>query len=164
MRNQLNGKMYLQKLQTTAYLSLGIPLLFFIYIYLESSVDQLTETIPSEYHLSILIPILILSIAFLYWSHKKYKYNIEQSFTKTELKEKLKLYQIASNTRFLVYGACAIMICIGFYLTNYQPFAALYGIMLVLFSINNPNTRKIVGELKLKDQNKEIIYKGSDIP
>jgi len=164
MRNPLNGKNYLQKLQTFAYLSLGIPLLFFIYIYLESSVDQLVEIIPSNYHISIFIPFLILSFSLIYWSQKKFKNNIEQSLAKSELREKLRLYQLANNNRFLIYGACSMMICIGFYLTDFQAFAALYGIMLVLFSIHNPNTRRIVNDLRLKNKDKEIILHGLDIP
>ena len=164
MSEQLTGKIYLQKLQTIAYLSLGAPLLFFIYIYLESSVDQLEEKIPSNYHAVMLISILLICVIIIYWSVKKYKYFIKETFVASELKEKLKLYQIANNNRFIIYGASAMLISLGFYLTNYQPFAALFGIMIVLFSINNPNTRRIVNELKLKHNDKEVILDGLDIP
>ncbi len=81
-----------------------------------------------------------------------------------KLSEKLNIYRKASNTRFVVYGTSAFLICIGFYMTNFQAFAVLFGIMIVLFSINNPNARKIVNDLKLRDQEKEIILNGLDIP
>lgn len=89
---------------------------------------------------------------------------MDQARSKPELSEMLKIYQTANNNRFIVYGISAMMISIGFYLTDFQPFAALFGIMVVLFSINNPNTRRIVNELRLKDKNKEIILDGLDIP
>ena len=164
MGQQLNGRIYLQKLQTVAYLCIGIPLLFFIYAYLESSVDQLEEIIPSNYHLYILFPLILICLIINYWSIKKYKFLINQSFSKLALREKLALYQEGNNNRFIMYGISAMMISIGFYLTNFQPFAALFGIIVVLFSINNPNARKIVTELKLRNKDKEIIYNGLEIP
>ena len=164
MQNDLDGKNYLQKLQTFAYLSLGVPLIFFIYIYLESSVDGLEEIIPSQYHVTILVPVLIVCLPLLYWNLKKFKRSVEQSSEKTKLRDKLKLYQLANNSRFLTYAICAMVICIAFFLTNFQAFAALYGIMLVLFSINNPSARRIVQDLKLKGKEKEIVLNGLQIP
>ena len=164
MKDQLDGKTYLQKLQTFAYLSLGIPLLFFIYIYLESSIDQLVEIIPSRYHVSLLVPFVVLVLLLLYWNQKKYKSSMLLTLQKPELREKLRLYQQASNMRFFIYGICSLKISIGFYLTDFEPFAALFGIMLVLFSIHNPNTRRIVRDLKLKDKYREIILNGLEIP
>lgn len=164
MGQQLNGRTYLQKLQTVAYLCIGIPLLFFIYVYLESSVDQLEEIIPSNYHLSILFSLTFICLIIIYWSIKKYRFLINQSYSTLVLREKLALYQEANNNRFIIYGISAMMISIGFYLTNFQPFAALFGIIVVLFSINNPNARKIVTELKLRNKDKEIIYNGLEIP
>lgn len=164
MGQQLNGRTYLQKLQTVAYLCIGIPLLFFIYVYLESSVDQLEEIIPSNYHLLILFSLTFICLIIIYWSIKKYRFLITQSFSTLVLREKLALYQEANNNRFIIYGISAMMISIGFYLTNFQPFAALFGIIVVLFSINNPNARKIVTELKLRNKDKEIIYNGLEIP
>jgi len=163
MRTQLDGKSYIQKIQTVAYLCLGAPMLFFIYLYLESSVDQLEEKVPSKYHLSILIPVVLFCVAIIYWSMKKYRFFIQESFSTSELKEKLNLYKTANKYRFLSYGASTFIITCGFYLTNYQPFAALFGIMIVLFSINNPNSRKVITELKLNKLEKEIILKGLEI-
>jgi hypothetical protein len=36
--------------------------------------------------------------------------------------------------------------------------------MIVLFSINNPNARKVVKDLKLLENDKDIILRGLDIP
>ncbi len=78
-------------------------------------------------------------------------------------KDKLQLYKNASNTRFLFYGISTSLITIGFYLTNFKPFAVMFGVMIVLFSINNPNARKIVTALKLKEEEKKIILTGLEI-
>lgn len=164
MSTQQNGKTYIQKIQTTAYLCLGIPLLFFIYLYLESSVDRLEEIVPSIYHLYILLPTVLICVFLIYWGMKKYRFLINESFSRSALREKLNLYQTANTYRFVTYGVSALLISFGFYLTNDQPFAALFAIMIVLFSINNPNSRKIITELKLNKSEKEIILNGLDIP
>ncbi|MCG8309673.1 MAG: hypothetical protein MI975_19920 [Cytophagales bacterium] len=164
MHNQLDTKNYVQRLQTIAYLNLGAPLIPFIYLYLESSVDELEEIIQAEYHAVTLIPIVILCLMIIYRGIRKHRSMLEKARLGKELKEKLILYRKANNYRFFTYGLSSILITIGFYLTNFQAFAALFGIMIVLFSINNPNTRKIVNDLKLKNSDKQIILNGLEIP
>lgn len=164
MRPQETGKTYIQKLQTFAYMCLGFPLLFFIYVYLESSAEMLEPMIAPEYNLYVFVPMFTMALFLIYLSIRNYKALRLEATKKTDFKEKLKLYQKASNTRFLYYGTCTLCITIGFFITNYQPFAALFGIMIVMFSIHNPNARKIAGELKLKGDEKSIILSGLDIP
>lgn len=164
MSQQQTGKIYIQKLQTFAYACLGFPLLFFIYLYLESSVDQLEPKVSEDYHLYIFFALLLLAVLLIILSFKKYQFARASARLKPDFKEKLYFYRKGSNQRFLLYGISTTIITFGFYLTNYQPFAALFGIMIVLFSINNPNDRKIVRELKLKDDEKTIILTGLDIP
>lgn len=164
MDKPLNGKAYFQRIQNVAYLCLGLPLVLFIYLYLESSVDELTEIIPFSYHVSLFVPVFLICVILIYWGMKKYRLLINRAITIKKLREKLMLYQKASAIRFTTYGVSALLIAFGFYLTNYQPFAILFGVMIVFFSINNPNTRKIVNELRLKKPEKEIILNGLDIP
>ena len=164
MSQQLTGKTYLQKLQTFAYVCLGLPLLFFIYLYLESSVERLVPLINQEQILYLFTPLLIVSIFLVYTANKKFKSINNSAILETDFLRKLTTYQKASNTRFFYYGISTLLITIGFYITNFQPLAALFGIMIVLFSINNPNQRKIVRDLKLKDPEKTIILKGLEIP
>jgi hypothetical protein len=164
MKSQQTGKTYLQKLQTFAYVCLGIPLLFFIYFYLESSVDQLEPIFSPEYNWYIFVPSFVLALSLIFFGASRYNSTKEMAATQSSFKDKLKLYQTANNTRFLFYGISTTIITLGFYLTNFKPFTAMFGIMIVLFSINNPNARKIVTALKLKDEEKKIILDGLDIP
>jgi hypothetical protein len=163
MRQDLTGKIYLQKLQTFAYLCLGLPLLFFIYSYLESSVDELIPLVPIAYNVFVFFPVLILTSGTLFLGAKSFKSSKLRATEISDFNHKLQVYQKASNTRFLSYGISTLLVTIGFYITNYQPFAILFGIMMVLFSINNPSTRKIVTDLKLKGEEKKAILTGSEI-
>ena len=164
MNKPLDAKIYLQKLQNVAYISLGFPLIFFIYGYLESSVDQLEGMVPDNYLFVVLTIAVLISVISITWSFKKYNSFLSQATEKSQLKEKLELYRSANNYRFMTYGFIAWLLSISFYVTNHQPLAAIFGILLVLFSIHNPSSRRIVNELQLKKQDKEIILDGLEIP
>lgn len=164
MSEQLNGKEYIRKLKIIAHLNIGIPLLFFIYVYLESTAEMLNPFIAEEFKMTVFIPICLTGLVLIIIGHKKYNQNISAAGEKEKLSEKLNRYKKGTTIRFISYSISALLISIGFYLTDFQPFAALFGIMIVLFSINNPTARKAVIDLRLKDKDKEIILKGLDLP
>ncbi|MCK5208427.1 MAG: hypothetical protein KAQ79_10415 [Cyclobacteriaceae bacterium] len=164
MTEILNGKEYIRKLINIAHLSIGIPLLFFIWVYLESTAETLNPIVNEEYKMMVFIPVFIFSILLIVWGHKKYNIILSEARESDPLSEKLKLYQRGTTIRFVTYSISSILISIGFFLTDFQVFAALFGIMIVLFSINNPNARKVVRDLKLVENDKDIILKGLDIP
>ena len=164
MSEQLNGKEYIQKLKIIAHLNIGIPLLFFIYVYLESTAEKLNPLIAEEFKMTVFIPVCLAGLVLIIIGHKKYNQNISAAGEKEKLSEKLNRYKKGTTIRFISYSISALLISIGFYLTDFQPFAALFGIMIVLFSINNPTARKAVIDLRLKDKDKEIILKGLDLP
>lgn len=164
MSEIINGKEYIRKLINIAYLSIGIPLLFFIYAYLESSAETLNALIDEKYNVMVLVFVLVISLVLIVLGHKKHKTLLLEARQKDLLKEKLILYQKGSTIRFVAYSISSLLISIVFFLTDFQPFAALFGLMIVLFSINNPNARKIVIDLHLKEEDRNIILKGLDLP
>ncbi len=164
MSKILNSKEYIRKLINIAYLSIGIPLLFFIYVYLESTSESLVPMIEQEYQLMFFIPIFIINLALIIWGQKKINLKIAEAKSMNHLSKKLAQYQKGTTQRFVSYSISSMLISIGFFLTDFQVFAALFGIMIVLFSINNPNARKTVIDLQLKDDEKNIVLNGLDLP
>ena len=164
MSEIINGKEYVRKLINIAYLSIGIPLLFFIWVYLESTAETLNPIIHQEYKIIVFIPVIIISIISIFWGHKKYNFILSKAWGKDHLLDKLNLYRQGTTIRFVTYSISSLLISIGYFLTDFQVFAALFGIMIVLFSINNPTARKVVTDLKLMDNDKANILKGLDIP
>ncbi len=164
MSKILNSKEYIRKLINIAYLSIGIPLLFFIYVYLESTSESLVPMVDQEYQLMLFIPIFIISTILIIWGHKRFSLHISEAKKMDALSGKLARYQIGTTQRFVSYSISSMLISIGFFLTDFQVFAALFGIMIVLFSINNPNARKTVIDLKLKGDEKNTVLMGLDFP
>ncbi len=163
MSGKLNGKEYIRKLINIEYMSIGIPLPFFIWVYLESTAETLIPIIHQDYNTSVLILVIATSSLLLVWGYKNYNKRLSEAKEKEFLLEKLQLYQRGSTILFISYSISSMLISIGFFLTDFQIFAALFGIMIVLFSINNPNSRKVVNDLKLKDHEREIILNGLDL-
>ncbi len=163
MSEQMTGRLYLQKLQTFAYGTLAFPLLFFIYLYLESSVDRLSSWVSPENHILIFAPSTLICVLLFFWAWKKFNSLKHQAIASERFDEKLEIYRKANSWRFVLFGIIALLCALGFYFTNYQPFAALFGIMIVVFSINNPTARRIVHDLRLKDNEKQVILRGLEI-
>ena len=163
MLGNSNAKEYVRKLINIAYLSIGIPLLFFIWVYLESTAETLIPMINQEYTMVVFIPILIFSLLLILWGSKKYNNSLSEARLIEPLSNKLVIYQKGTTIRFITYSISSLLISIGFFLTDFQPFAALFGIMIVFFSINNPNARKVVRDLHLVENDKIIVLQGLDI-
>lgn len=164
MSEIINGKEYIRKLINIAYLSIGIPLLFFIWVYLESTAETLNAIIDQQYKVPVFVFVFIISLTLIVLGHKKYKDRLLEARQKDILRDKLIFYQKGITVRFVAYSISSLLISIGYFLTDFQPFAAFFGIMIVLFSINNPNARKVAIDLQLKDDDKNIILKGLDLP
>ncbi len=163
MQSQANGRTYLQNLQLVAYGSLAMPLVAFIYLYLESSIDRLEALVDERFHGWLFLCLLSVCGFAVYRVNMTFKKLKSLAATKTVFFEKLSDYKKATTVLFVGYAMVTAVFTIGFYLTNFQPFAAVFGIMLVLFSINNPTAGRIVKDLGLKDREKQIIMKGEDI-
>ena len=164
MSSDLTGRTYLQHLQTVAYGALALPLLLFIYLYLESSVDRLEALVPENFIVLIFVPTFIICGLIVFRINRSFKLLKTQAISREQFREKLNLYKKANYILFIGYAIAAVICTLGFYVTNYQAFAAVFGIMLVLFSINNPTAGRIVNDLRLKDQEKLCIMNGSQIP
>lgn len=160
----LNGKEYVRKLINIAYLSIGIPLLFFAWVYLESNAENLVPKVAETRSMMLIVPIVIISMVLVFFGHKTHNHFTRMARKEGNFRNKLNIYQKATSLRFVFYSISSLLITIGFFLTDFQPFAALFGIMIVLFSMNNPNARKVAGDLHLKDDYRKIILEGLDLP
>ncbi len=160
----LNAKEYIRKLVNIAYINVGIPLLFFIWVYLESSTEQLVPLIEAQYKLTVFIPIVLICLIIIITGFRKFKLQLLLCSATDRLADKLMMYQKGLTRRYIGYSISALLITTGFYLTDYQPFEFLLGIMIVLFSIHSPNTRRVANDLKLKKEDRAILLEGLDIP
>ena len=114
MSELLNAKEYIRKLVNIAYINVGIPLLFFIWVYLESSSEQLIPLIGSEYKLTVFIPVLLICLIIIILGVRKFKLQLLLCSARDRLADKLIMYQKGVTIRYIGYSISALLITIGF--------------------------------------------------
>lgn len=164
MSEKLNTKEYLRKLVNIAYINIAIPLVFFIWVYLESTSNQLIPITDYRSEKYVFFGTLIFGTVLVFLGHRRFELLLNQSKQIAPLYGKLLIFQKALTIRFIAYAVASSLFTIGFYVTNYQPFTFLFGLMIVLFSIHSPNARRVAKNLKLKKEDRLILLEGLDIP
>lgn len=162
MNKVKDAREYVRSLVNIAYIGLGIPLLIFIWVYLESSSEKLVPVFTGDVSMVILMICGVMSIALFWWGRIKFSVFRNKARALQPLTEQLSLYKKAILYRFISYALMATLVTVGYFLTDFAPFEALFGGMIVLFSIHNPTARSVVSDLKLQGEDKTIVLKGQN--
>ncbi len=162
MDKQLNGKEYLRNLVSISYVSIGGPLLVFVWIYLEVLSDRLEPAIQGNYHPYVLGVVILLSLLLGMYSYEKGKKFLTEARSSDTLVGKLSAYKKKVSLQHAMYGVISGLIAIGFYFTGYAPFEFLFFIMIFLVSIHQPNANRTVRDLGLKNIEKDVLTRGLD--
>jgi hypothetical protein len=164
MKNIQNSREFQRNLINIAFGCISLPLLIFAWLYLESSIDELEPVFKQEKTATlVLFFAAVIMLLVVFFGGRMYNKKLGMARESKTLVNKLMIYRQALIKKFLSFGIASMVIVIGFYLTNIQLFAVFFALMIILFSINNPNSRKISKDLKLKDREKEIVLKGLDL-
>lgn len=153
---------YRRRLMNVAYLSVGLPMVVFMWLYLELSQGSLYPLLnpPYEY---IVITLCSISVFALMWmGYKVFKSGLYLAQDEDELKEKLIIYEKVSERKFIYLLFASLITIAGMYMCATQVFAAIYSLIIIMFSMGNPSTDKIVTDLRLKDKDKNVIMKGDE--
>ena len=146
----------------TAYLMVGLPMVAFMWLFLELSNGSLQSMIspPLEY---IVISLCSLSVTALIWMGVKiFKNGLMLAKDESELKEKLIIYQKVSERKFVFLLYASIITVVGMYLCASEVFAILYTFIIIIFSMSNPTLEKISNDLRLKDETRKKMLRGED--
>ena len=154
-----NPKEYLQQIINFAYLSIGIPLLIFAWLYLRASRDALEPLVTQSFNIALYVLTTFGMAGVVVYTTIKFKKLMNEAWEKEDLLDKLVIHKKAVMMKFGLYALTALFIDLAFYLSASQFFGALFTIMFILFSINNPSLPSIVKDLQLKGRNREVMLK-----
>ncbi len=157
-----NSKDYQRKLLNVAYSAIGFPMIFFLWLLLKMTADDLYPMVsgPMEY---VVIFISILLVGGLIWmALVTFKSGITLSSEEKLLKEKLIIYEKVSERKFLFLFIASAITTLGLYLCANQLFTAIYALLIVFFSIGNPTRDRIAADLKLTKEDKRKVITGED--
>lgn len=151
-------KDYLFKLNNLFHVIVAIPLLAFVYLYLESQVGRVQPLINNPDTILILhyiLPLIIMvesGIAFIIT-----KKSLSVFPNHDILIEKLGVYFRISLIKYAILEGAAIVAVIGYYLTLSKVYVGFYVVLLMIFSINRPTVYRISKDLKLDGDEKDIV-------
>jgi len=157
-------KDYLFKLNNLFHVLVAIPLLGFVYLYLESQVGRMQPLIKDPDTVLILhyiLPFIIMvesGIAFVIT-----KKSLSVFPNDDKLMEKLSIYFRISLIKYAILEGAAIVSVIGYYLTLSKVYVVFYVVLLMIFSLNRPTVYRISRDLKLEGEEKDTVIHKREI-
>ncbi len=157
----------LENLNNVFYLMVGVPLLLFGWIYLNRKVlkpwyffeDDATGAV-----LHIIILVVAGFVAFRAW--RKYRKELSSpdfsrasSFRdKEQILAKVNYFITASRAFYGFLTISTLMVVAGFYLSAEEFYIGAYTILLVMYSVYRPTLDRMMKEMKLSKEEKELLF------
>lgn len=157
-----NSREFQAKLINEAYLSMGIPLLIFLWVFLELLDKNLSPLMADNFVYAFVVVFSLIVIAFIWTSIRIYKNGLKFARGESTLKEKLLIYERASGRKFLFLFFASAFAVVGLYLCASEVFAGLYFVIIFIFSMGSPTKDRIVRDLNLRDEERKIMITGED--
>lgn len=156
---------YFYKLHTTLYAIILVPLLLFVFFYLEINSERMVPVYSKE---QVIYSILTYLFCFLMivdgvMAYFLFRRLIQATFGIVSLGEKLDVYFKAIVIRTALLSGAGILMATGFFLTANAIFTVFFLIILSLISILWPTPNRIAKELRLKNDERTIILKKGDL-
>jgi hypothetical protein len=150
---------YFYKLHNVLYALVLIPLLVFIYVYLEFQYREF-ESLYKDDDFLIRIVVFGLSIVqFVIWIFTFYTFNkkLKQLRLVESLGERLDQYYKLTTVRFTLVTVGSLMLAAGFYLTEDQVITVLFVTSLGILSLLWPLPSKVCRDLKLRGDERTMV-------
>lgn len=151
---------FFNTLYNILYGILLVPLLVFVYLYLEQrSGNLMAEIVESSLLVWILSSVVIFEWAMSFVIFHKGMKAVEQ---RIGLGERLEKYRSITIVRYAMISSSCLILALGFYLTQHQVFTALFVMAMILQSSFWPTTYRLANHLKLKGEEREMIIRKKD--
>jgi hypothetical protein len=143
---------YFNRLHIVLFILLIVPLLVFIALYF----FRLGVAAPSatDYYAVILPAVVLDCLVSIIIFNKK----IKSARNAQGLGTKLEKYFETTIVRYSLISSASLLLAVGFYLTQSDVFTALYLGGLGLAGFLWPTSRKVAEDLRLRGDEKELVY------
>jgi hypothetical protein len=147
---------YFYKFSSTLLVILLLPISTFIFFLLSSGPAQ---AFPLSGHYAIIAATVILLwiINFIFFNKK-----IKSVRKRQGLREKLEKYFVITIVRFSIFGLCALILSVAFFFSRDNFFTIAFIFQLLLCGILWPRAAKVSGDLKLRGDEREMVYYKKD--
>lgn len=159
-----NGEEFYNKFYLHFNLFIAVSLVPFGYLLLLRQTGKLIALITEELYLPTVLSLLLASAAIIFQADKNFKFFLNTEKADLSLRDKLNNYKAQSVKKYMAF-MLASMICVcGLYLTASAFFIVGYIVSIILLSIKRPTLNTIIEDLKLSDEEQNILIEKRDIP
>lgn len=151
---------YFNSLYNILYGILLVPLLAFVYLYLEQQAGDLVPTITESNMLVAILAFVVIvdwAISFVLFNR-----GLRQVHQLPGLGERLEKYRTITIVRYAIISSSCLFLAVGFYLTTNQALTAFFVMGMILQSSFWPTTYRLANHLKLKGEEREMIIHKKD--
>ena len=154
-----------QRISLLFHLIIALPLVVFIYLFLEmkhNDLKPLVNSVALEHVINT--GFTILAAFFIVYAYNTYSGKLEGIRKLPGLVNKIEHYYSLFQRLYLLVGLSSFLVVSGLYLTTSPLFIVEYVLLLFLLSLHRPTPKKYVNDLRLKDEEKEVILSKGEFP
>ena len=148
---------YFNKLQSALLLILLVPVMIFTAIFFLTS--EMPQDTALEYYVVFTVAVMLDWCMALIIFNKKIKSLRNQQ----GLGAKLDKYFRLTIVRYSILSSASLVLAVALYFTGSDVFMALYLIGLVLAALLWPTPGRVAGDLKLRGDEREMVYYKKDV-
>jgi hypothetical protein len=149
---------YFYKLFSRLLLIVLLPIAVFISIYLQPMMAPLDgDQHRSEFITVISVVVCLWMFVFIFFNKK-----IKSARNGQGLREKLEKYFRLTIVRYIFFSVCSLTLAVAFYVSRNDVFTALFIVQLILCGVVWPFSSKVSNDLKLRGDEREMVYYRKD--
>ncbi len=149
---------YFNKLFSVLFIILLLPIAAFIGVYFYLTVNSSVANHTVQVHFSLLSIVVVLWALIFLWFNKK----IESVRSDQGLRKKLEKYFRLTIVRYILAGSACLVLAYGFYLTGDDMYTWVFAGSLLILGILWPTSQKVSRDLKLRGDEREMVYYKKD--
>lgn len=159
-----NSQEFLNRLQMSVNILIAIPMMIFIYFFLRiENQSYQPDLLDAGVLFYMRIGILLVTLILVIFGIVAFRRQVETINPEILLRDKLEFYFAASMTRSWIFEIATLVTLIGLITSAEEVYVAYYTMTLVGFSITYPTTHRIMRQLKLKKEEREILMARKEI-
>jgi len=158
-----NGEEYYNKIYLLFNLFIAASILPFGYLLLQKQSNQLVSQVSDQWYIAVVVSLLLASAAIIFQANKTFVTYLGVESESEQLRIKLDNYKAASVKKYLAFFLASMICVCGLYLTASAYFILGYIVSIILLSIKRPTLNVIIEDLKLSQEQQNILIEKKDI-
>ncbi|MEM9858176.1 MAG: hypothetical protein AAF843_12500 [Bacteroidota bacterium] len=163
--NKNTPEVYHQKLSMAFHSMIALPLVAFVYLFLEDKHNDLEPILYDQLWVSfVTYGFSLMAFFLIFLGRKNFKRALAKINSEDHLKKRFDHYVSLSMKNYLLIGLASAVLVAGLLLTNSAFFIVEYVIVLFFLSIHRPTPDKYIRDLRLQGNEKKCVRNKLEFP